>query len=279
MDRELEAQFARKITQFRHDPLGFVHHAFPWKQGELAKSDGPRQWQRDVLRQIGQHLQNHATRYTPCQVAISSGHGIGKSALVSMLTLWGMCSPDCKVVLTAGTEVQLRSKLWPECAKWYRMAIHNHWFDFNASSMTSRDPRHTRTWRTDIIAWTETSTESFAGLHNQGRRILVIFDEASAIVDSIWETTEGALTDANTEILWLVCGNPTRNTGRFRECFGRLKHRWHGIQVDSRKVEGTNKAQLDVPRFPMTRNWRRISADWNTASAPRARSSWRRRKT
>jgi hypothetical protein len=59
--------------------------------------------------------------------------------------------------------------------------------------------------------------EAFAGLHNQGRRILVVFDEASAIPDLIWETTEGALTDEQTEILWLVCGNPTRERlRRFR---------------------------------------------------------------
>jgi hypothetical protein len=38
-----------------------------------------------------------------------------------------------------------------------------------------------------------------------------VFDEASAIPDLIWETTEGALTVEQTEILWLVCGNPTRN--------------------------------------------------------------------
>jgi hypothetical protein len=244
MDRDLEAAFAKKITLFRHNPLGFVRTAFPWGEGELLKSAGPRSWQKEVLEYIGQHLQNPATRYTPCLIATSSGHGIGKSALVSMLTLWAMCLPDTKCVLTAGTEVQLRSKLWPECAKWHRMAVNSHWFNFGATSLTSRDPRHQRTWRADIIAWSETSTESFAGLHNQGKRILVVFDEASAIGDEIWETTEGTLTDEHTEILWCAFGNPTRNTGRFRECFGRLKHRWHDFQIDSRRVEGTNSAQL-----------------------------------
>jgi hypothetical protein len=78
----------------------------------------------------------------------------------------------------------------------------------------------------------------------QGRRILVVFDEASAIPDLIWETTEGALTDQQTEILWLVCGNPTRNNGRFRECFGRYRHRWIRRQVDSRDARITNKQQI-----------------------------------
>jgi hypothetical protein len=62
----------------------------------------------------------------------------------------------------------------------------------------------------------------------------------------VWDTIEGALTDADTELLWLVFGNPTRSTGRFRECFagGRFAHRWNGRQIDSRSVSMTNKAQI-----------------------------------
>lgn len=37
----------------------------------------------------------------------------------------------------------------------------------------------------------ERNTEAFAGLHNQGKRI-IIFDEASAIPDIIWEVANGA---------------------------------------------------------------------------------------
>ena len=92
--------------------------------------------------------------------------------------------------------------------------------------------------------WSEHNTEAFAGLHNKGKRIVLVFDEASAIADKVWEVAEGALTDEETEIIWVAFGNPTRNTGRFRECFRRYKHRWHHAQIDSRTVEGTNKAQI-----------------------------------
>ena len=54
----------------------------------------------------------------------------------------------------------------------------------------------------------------------------------------------GALTDADTEILWLAFGNPTLNTGAFRECFGKQRNLWKTKQIDSRTVEGTNKAYL-----------------------------------
>lgn len=88
--------------------------------------------------------------------------------------------------------------------------------------------------------------EAFAGLHNEGKRILIIFDEASAIADVIWEVTEGALTDERTQIIWLCFGNPTRNKGRFRECFsgGKFSHRWDFDAIDSRTVRFTNKEQI-----------------------------------
>ena len=54
----------------------------------------------------------------------------------------------------------------------------------------------------------------------KGRRILVVYDEASAIPDLIWETTEGALTDANTDHLALLL-QPDPQHGPLLQCFGR----------------------------------------------------------
>jgi hypothetical protein len=95
-----------------------------------------------------------------------------------------------------------------------------------------------------MVPWSERNTEAFAGLHNKDKRAILIFDEASAIPDIIWETAEGAKTDADTQIIWCVFGNPTRNSGRFRDCFERFKNRWWTEQVDSRSVAITNKAQF-----------------------------------
>ena len=98
-----------------------------------------------------------------------------------------------------------------------------------------------------MVPWSERNTEAFAGLHNKGKRLLLVMDEASAIPDVIHEVAEGALTDSDTEIIWLMFGNPTRNSGRFREAFegGRFHDYWHTIQVDSRTVPITNKVQID----------------------------------
>ena len=117
--------------------------------------------------------------------------------------------------MTANTATQLKTKTWPELVKWLRLAACADWFEVAATAIHSIDPAHERTWRIDAVPWSLRTTEAFAGLHNQGRRLFVAFDEASAIPDPVWETIEGALTDRDTEILWLATGNPTRNTGRF----------------------------------------------------------------
>ena len=233
------------MASLRYDPLSFCKIAYDWGKGELSGSDGLRDWQQDICGVIGDHLKNSETRYTPLQIAVSSGHGVGKSCLVSMLIDWAMSTcVDTKIVVTANTENQLRTKTWPEVIKWFRNSINSHWFGTTATAVMSVDEGRVSTWRADAIPWSENNTEAFAGLHNKGKRLVLIFDEASSIVDKVWEVAEGAMTDADTEIIWLAFGNPTMNTGRFRECFGKFKHRWVTRKIDSRTVDGTNKDQI-----------------------------------
>ena len=238
---DLESQLIEEIGEFTHDPLGFVNFAYDWGEGELAESQGPREWQADVLREIGEHLANSETRHIPLLIAIASGHGIGKSALVGMIIHWALSTcEETRVLVTANTGDQLDGKTVPEAKKWFRRAINTHWFICRSETFKIAEPKFADTWRADFETWNLERTEAFAGLHNKGKRIIVIFDEASSVPDQIWEVTEGALTDEETEIIWLAFGNPTKNTGRFRECFGRYKHRWQTKQIDSRTVAGTN---------------------------------------
>lgn len=244
---KFERELAESVAEFIHDPYGYVMFAFPWgEEGtELAEAKGPEEWQKQTLIDIGNALER-GEDLEPILKAIASGHGIGKSGLVSWVIMWGLSTmTDTKMVVTANTENQLKTKTWAELAKWKRLAINGHWFKYTATALFSINPKFEKTWRADMIPWSEHKTEAFAGLHNKGKRILVIFDEASAIPDVIWEVTEGALTDEDTEIIWLVCGNPTRNTGRFHACFNKFRHRWSHVQVDSRSVSLTNKEQID----------------------------------
>ena len=86
-DHRAAEQLAQTLAPFRRDPLGYVLSAFPWGQPgtALAGEDGPEPWQREVLEKLGHGLMSSAEAV---RMAVASGHGIGKSALVAWIILW-----------------------------------------------------------------------------------------------------------------------------------------------------------------------------------------------
>jgi hypothetical protein len=104
------------------DPLAFVAGAFPWgEEGRLARFSGPEPWQKEILEWIRDGVVN---TNKAIQLAVASGHGVGKSTLVSWIILWAIATkPDTRGVVTANTETQLKTKTWAELGKWYHMFI------------------------------------------------------------------------------------------------------------------------------------------------------------
>lgn len=244
MDDRDRAALIAWLASCNKDPVAFVRGAFPWGEPDtLLETAEIDPWQLWLLESIRDGL---LSPEQAIQIAVASGHGIGKSAAVAWVILWAFTTaPDTLGVVTANTETQLKTKTWARLGEWFNMFIGRELFQLTATALLSRDPTRERTWRIDMVPWSEKNTEAFAGLHNRGKRVLLIFDEGSGIPDTIYEVAEGALTDADTEILWLVFGNPTRNTGRFREIFdGRFAKHWLKRQIDSREVAITNKKQI-----------------------------------
>lgn len=231
---------AEQMAQFRFDPLGYVRWVFDWGHGDLAGEEGPDEWQADTLREIGEAMR---TSETSVRIAIASGHGIGKTALTAWVIHWFIATrPGCAGVVTANTADQLKNKTWRELAKWNARAINAHWFEWTATSFKSVE--RPDTWFIAAQAWSKERSEAFAGLHEKD--VLVLFDESSAIDDVIWEVAEGAMTENGA--LWLALGNPTRNSGRFRECWGKFRAFWSTKQIDSRDAKRTNKAEIEQYR-------------------------------
>lgn len=237
-----EAKLTSAIANFVYDPLGFVQFAYPWQEpGVLEAETGPDEWQNEMLTDLGRQLISVARTKTGGAIlfATSSGHGVGKSALVAWVIQWfSSTRPHPQIIVTANTREQLLKKTFREVSVWHKRLINKHWFEWTATKFYHKD--HPETWFAAAVPWSKEHSEGFAGTHE--KHVLIIFDEASGIDDKIWEVTEGALTTPGA--IWLVFGNPTRNTGRFRECFGRYKHRWHTRKIDSRTAKMTNKEQL-----------------------------------
>ena len=237
------------------DPEAFVLFAFPWGQANtpLAKFSGPRTWQRKVLRDIAEHIRKNKgqLQMDTLRKAVSSGRGIGKSALVSWLILWMLTTRiGSTVIVSANSEAQLRSVTWGELTKWTAMLINNHWWEISATKLTpakwvcelvERDlKKGTRYWAAEGKLWSEENPDSYAGVHNHDGMML-IFDEASGIPDPIWSVGAGFFTENILDRYWFAFSNPRRNQGYFFECFNAKRAFWDTTQVDARTVEDTDK--------------------------------------
>lgn len=239
---DLEAELIEDVAGFHADPLGFVLYAYPWGEaGQLKDETGPDDWQRDVLNRIGAAVRAGATVSEAIRMAVASGHGIGKTTLIAWVIQWFLSTHEFpQVVVTASTHTQLSTKTWRELAKWHRLLICAHWFKWTATKFYH--VAYPETWFASAIPWSESNADAFAGTHE--KNVLIVYDEANAIADVIWETTEGALTTPGA--LWLVFGNYTKNTGKFSDCFaGRMRDRWIKFQIDSRTAKKANHKQID----------------------------------
>lgn len=246
--------------QISEDLEKFVMFAFPWGKANtpLENFKGPRNWQREELQKITQHIKDNKFRMdmgllpTMDQAATSSGRGPGKSVMLSWMALWMMSTRmGSTTILAANSEEQLKSRTLAELGKWHTLLINSHWFE--PSAMTIRPHQwfekaikdqlkiDTKYYYIQGQLWTEEKPDNFAGAHNQ-YGMFVGFDEASGIPKSIWGVTKGFFTDPVLHRYWHCYSNPRRNTGSFFECFHRDRDFWRTRNIDSRTVEGTDLA-------------------------------------
>ena len=251
--------------EIRLNPEAFVMYAYPWgeKGTPLEHKTGPRRWQRAALKRIALVISKNHFLFSTAQLDLMtvlkmarvSGRGIGKSALISWLSHWFIsCQVGASVIVSANSKDQLEQVTWGELTVWFTLGINYHWFDVTSTAiapknwlttLVQRDLKiGTRYWRVDGKLWSEEKPDSYAGVHNQ-YGVLLIFDEASGIPDSIWSVASGFFTDKVPNRIWVALGNGRRNTGQFYECFHEDSWDWEGDNIDGRDVEDTDKGFYD----------------------------------
>jgi len=240
----------------KDDPLAFVMFLFPWGQPgtPLEHFTGPRKWQREVLRDLAKHIKDNKGQvdFKTLRMATASGRGIGKSALVSWLTIWMLTTRiGSSTIVSANSESQLRSITWAEITKWLSMALNSHWFEVSATKvgpakwlteLVERDLKlGTRYWSIEGRLWSEENPDWYAGVHNYAG-VMLVFDEASGIADAIWSVAAGFFTENTPNRFWFAFSNPRRGSGYFYSTFHDKRDFWQTRTVDARDVEGTDKA-------------------------------------
>jgi len=242
-----DLELAQEVAKFYADPLGFVLFAYPWgESGPLEHETGPDDNQKEFLVSLGKEVARRrfdgSTPVMPIQMAETSGHGTGKSAMGAWIADWLLSTRPFSIgTVTAGTYTQLEEKTWSAILSWSKLCITAHWFDIQASGIFHK--LYPDTWKVTPQTCKEQNAQSFAGQHARRSTSWYLFDEASEVPDAIFATAYGGLTDG--EPMMFAWGQPVRNTGEFYSiCFGDKKDRWNHRRVDSRTSRFTNKVLI-----------------------------------
>lgn len=164
------------------------------------------------------------------RISIVSGHGTGKSMLVSVIILWFLfVHPDSQVPCTAPTASGLFDVLWKEIHKWLAKmpTALSQMYEWQTTHVRMRE--HPEIWFARAKTSSKENTEALAGVHADW--VAPIVDEASGVEEAVYETMEGSLTSGN--ILPILVGNGTRNTGYFYDTHHKDKARWQCYTFDS----------------------------------------------
>lgn len=168
--------------------------------------------------------------HIPSRISIVSGHGIGKSTLLSWLILWFLyVHPMAQVACTSPSKEQMYDVLWKELKKWIdkmpeQMAAFYLW-----ETSHIRMKEAPEVWFARAKTSSKENTEALAGVHADW--VLMAVDEASGVEEPIFETMEGALTSGN--ILVFLISNGTRNLGYFYDTHHKDAARWQNYAFDA----------------------------------------------
>ncbi len=173
----------------------------------------PEDYQGDVLNSL---FQGETDR-----VAAKSGHGVGKTTLLSWAG-WIFLNgyEHSRIVSTAPTFAQLHDVLWPEYAKWHTRMPEGLAGQWDISGGHIRNKAAPKTWF--AVARTSNKSANLQGFH--GTDIMVQGDEASAIPPDVFEVIEGIMSEAGETgktAKLILTGNPNFTAGEFYNAFNR----------------------------------------------------------
>lgn len=167
------------------------------------------------------------------RISIRAGHGVGKSAVLSWIILWLMFTRrDLKIPLAASSAKQLRDVNMPELKKWSRHLPEPLKAEIEVNTeraFIKSDPEMSfcvaRTCGPDNV-------EALQGFHAQ--HLAYILDEASGIIDPVFEAAIGALSTPGA--IQIMVGNPTKRSGKFYRSHTADRDGYWTLRVSSEEV-------------------------------------------
>lgn len=229
-DTQIPPRWVQAWAASRDDPylfcLGVLGIKPPeWVRPELDDTSVQMEvWQAQVLKSL---------RDGERRISIRSGHGVGKTTLLSWIVLWALSThDDCKIPFGANSQDQLRDVCFPEIAKWVKRLPEELREKIEVQGeriVMVDDPEASFCVRRTC---TKENSEALAGFH--AGFLVFLLDEASGIPEVVFEVAKGALSTEGA--IFLMAGNPTRNSGYFHASHHRNRANWKTFVVNSEDV-------------------------------------------
>lgn len=228
--------FKEAVDKYRYDYCKLAYIIFPFGEKDTPLEDKePYDWQMEEWAKLSLHMQNPVTRYQTYRLIISSGNGAAKTAFGAMTNIMLMYTHRYRGRLTANTDPQVKSIIWPEYDIWFRNArYHDKFFDKFGTSIKAKAPGMSEVWRLDTVNWSEEKPASISGLHNKGGVAAYTFEEAAGIPADIWKYAQGAFTETNTIKIFMAFANSDDPESYFEQCMDNPL--WNSRRIDTRTL-------------------------------------------
>lgn len=229
--------FQKLIDQYRYDFCRLVYIIFPFGQkGHELENAAPYDWQMEEWAKLSKHLQNPITRHQTYRLIISSGNGAAKTAFGAMTALMLMYTQRVRGRITANTDPQMTTVVWPEYDVWFNRArFIDLFFEKFGKSIKAKSEKLADIWRIDSVTWDEQRPASISGLHNKGGCLLYIFEEAPGIPAIIWQYAAGAYTETDTIKIHMAFGNSDDPESKFEQ--NMVSPLWNARRIDTRELK------------------------------------------
>lgn len=202
-EREQRAAWAKK---YWNDPVGWARDNVRWPEGQRLT-----EYQEEIMTAVPKYK----------RVSVRGCHGLGKTTIAALITLWFVTTRDAaevdhKTVETAGGERQLRQYLFPEIHKWARRLRFDRMFRDPFSAKTELMQLSIRLNYGGAFAASCDNFQLIEGAHSDN--MLYVFDEAKSIPAAVFDAAEGAFSGAGEEgreAYGLSISTPGPSEGRF----------------------------------------------------------------
>lgn len=237
-------QAARKILEWRHNPVQFVRDCFNVE---------PDAWQIQVLEMFGD--QNEKKRRISMQACV----GPGKSAVLAWCALnFLVCYADIghhpKGAVVAVTHDNLKDNLWPEISKWMQTNSQSKYpfiskhFEWTKERIFCKE--HPETWFLSARSYSKSANadeqgRTLSGLHS--KYVLAMVDESGEVPVAVAKAAEQAMSEVHCSFARILqAGNPTSHSGMLYAAANELSDLWEVVRITGDPDDPKRSPRIDI---------------------------------